>query len=224
MGSFVRVDRPVDKVGLVMLQRTIKRNALSIGLRDEVSAAIETLVQDETVSVLVLTGASGVFSTGFDLQEFGLLDDPDSAARLWASSDRFHQTIMNCPLPTVAAVNGQALAGGFDLAVMCDMRIAAASAVFAHPEVVFGDVVYAPLQELLGGAIARDLCLTGRKVSADEALALGLVSRVVPDNELLPAAFALAAEIARSPRHLLQRVKGKILARAALDFSTTLDL
>ena len=87
--------------------------------------------------------------------------------------------MLEFPLPIVAAVNGPAIAGGFDLAVMCDLRIASETATFSHPEVTFGDVVYAPLHDLVGGAVARDLCFTGRKVDATEALALHLVTAVV---------------------------------------------
>jgi enoyl-CoA hydratase len=128
------------------------------------------------------------------------------------------------PLPVVAAVNGPAIAGGFDLAVMCDIRIAAETATFSHPEVTFGDVFYAPLHDLVGGAVARDLCFTGRKVDAAEALALRLVSRVVPPAELLAAAAETAAQIARVPRELLLRTKAKVLRGAAISVGGTLDL
>jgi enoyl-CoA hydratase len=184
------------------------------------------------VKVVLLTGAGDVFSSGFDLDEFAATDpdefaatDPDVRAALWPSSDRFHDAVPRFPLPMVAGVNGPALAGGFDLAVLCDMRVAARSAIFAHPEHTFGDVVYAPLHDLVGRAVARDLCFTGRKVDADEAVRLGLVSRVVADDELLATAVAVASEIARAPRHVLLRTKAKALARLDLAPGTpTLDL
>src|SRR5207244_2544809 len=100
------------------------------------------------------------------------------AATLWASSDRWHRGCIEFPLPLLAAVNGPALAGGFDLAVMCDVRVAADTARFSHPEITFGDVVYGPLHDIVGGAVARDLCLTGRAVDASEALRLHRVSAV----------------------------------------------
>ena len=139
--------------------------------------------------------------------------------------DRYHHAVMRFPLPTVAAVNGAALAGGFDLAVLCDVRVAAASATFAHPERTFGDVVYAPLHDLVGGAVARDLCFTGRSVTADEALRLGLVSRVVPDFDFVNTALELAADIALGPREVLARTTAKALPRLDSAPSTaTLDL
>jgi len=84
-------------------------------------------------------------------------DDDGFARELWASSDRYHDTVLRFPLPTIAAVNGPALAGGFDLAIMCDLRIASTTARFTHPERAFGDVVYGPLHDLVGGAVAREV-------------------------------------------------------------------
>ena len=188
MAPLVRVEDAGDGVAVLTLDRPERRNALSIALRDEMSDALDALGIDPAVRTLVVTGAGDVFSAGFDLEEFGRLDDADHAARLWASSDRWHATILRFPLPVVAAVNGAAYGGGFDLAVMCDLRVAARTARFAHPEHVFSQVVYGPLHDLVGGAVARDLALTGRVVEAEEAQALGLVSRVVPGEQLLAEA------------------------------------
>ena len=211
-------------IAVVTLQRPERRNALSIALRDEMSDALDTLAGDEALRVLVVTGAGAVFSAGFDLDEFGRLGEPEFAAGLWASSDRWHRTVLEFPLPTVAAVNGAAYGGGFDLAVMCDLRIASPAARFAHPEHAFSQVVYAPLHDLVGGAVARDLALTGRVVDAEEAKALGLVTRVVADDELLDDAVAVAREIARAPREVLVSMKRKITRRAGVEFGATLDL
>jgi enoyl-CoA hydratase len=125
----------------------------------------------------------------------------------------------------IAAVNGPALAGGFDLAVLCDLRIASSSARFSHPERSFGDVVYGPLHDLVGGAVARDLCLTGRTVDANEAHQLGLVSRLVAPTELMAVAREVATDIAAFPRELSLRTKAKIIARMSIDpITKTLDL
>jgi enoyl-CoA hydratase/carnithine racemase len=221
----LRIDGPGEGVATVTLDRAEKKNALSVELRDRISDALDSLAADEAVKVVVLTGAGNVFSAGFDLKEFERgIEDPAFGEQLWASSDRYHRTVFEFPLPVVAAVNGPAIAGGFDLAVMCDLRIAAATATFSHPEVTFGDVVYSPLHDLVGGAVARDLCFTGRKVDAVEALALRLVSRVVPPADLPDAAAESAAQIARVPRELLLRTKAKVLRRAAITVEGTLDL
>jgi enoyl-CoA hydratase len=224
MQPLVRISPPADGVVTLTLDRPDKKNALSIALRDELSDAIDRLGGDEAVKVLVLTGAGPVFSAGFDLGEFRDLGDPAAAKRLWDSSDRFHRSVLECPLPTLAAVNGPALAGGFDLAVMCDLRIAATTARFAHVEVTFGDVVYGPLRELVGGAWARELALSGRAVDAAEALRIGLVSEVVAPEALAGVVAERAAAIARVPRPLLLRTKQKIIRRADLRPGATLDL
>jgi len=225
--SQILVSAPEDGAVTLTLNRPAKKNALSIALRDEVTEVLDAIGRDEAVKVVILTGAGDVFSAGFDLGEFQL-DGPGDQERLWASSDRFHRACVGFPLPLVAAVNGPALAGGFDLTVMCDIRIAADTARFAHPEHAWGDVVYGPLHDLVGGAVARDLCFTGRSVSAGEALVLGLVSRVTAPVELPIAAAETAAAIARAPREVLLRTKAKAIRRARVvvsgDGGRTLDL
>lgn len=224
MPSFIEVSRTTTGVATITLTRPEKKNALSIALRDEVSEAIAALGRDVDVKVVVITGAGNFFSAGFDLKEFRELGDPEHARRLWDSSDRFHHAVLGCPVPTVAAVNGPALAGGFDLAVLCDLRIAASTASFAHPEISFGDIVYGPLHELVGGAVARELALTGRTIDAAEALALHLVSAMVPPEELLAEVERWTAKILQAPRELLLRTKQKILRRSGSHPSATLDL
>lgn len=224
MPEYIRVETSPASVATITLSRPEKKNALSIALRDEVSDALDALAPDPDVKVIVVTGTGDFFSAGFDLKEFRDLGDPAHAERLWASSDRFHHAVLSCPLPTIAAVNGPALAGGFDLAVLCDIRIAASTASFAHPEVAFGDVVYGPLRELVGGAVARELALTGRTVDAAEALALRLVSAVVAPDELRAEIERWTALILRAPRELLVRTKQKIIRRAGGYAPRTLDL
>src|ERR671910_3655921 len=162
---------PEDGVVTLTLNRPEKKNALSIALRDELSDALDGLAGDDAVKTVVITGEGDVFSAGFDLREF---QQPELTEELWKSSDRFHATVLQFPLPLVAAVNGPAIAGGFDLAVMCDLRVAADTARFAHPEIQFGDVVYGPLHDLVGGAVARELCFRGRVVRGGDARGLGL--------------------------------------------------
>jgi enoyl-CoA hydratase len=200
-----------DALTTLTLCRPDKKNALSIALRDEVSDALDEIAQRADTRVVIVTGEGDVFCAGFDLDEFG-----DASAehqqRLWASSDRFHHTVMRFPLPTIAAVNGPALAGGFDLACLCDIRIAASTARFAHPEQRWTTVLYRTLRDLVGGATARDLVLTGRAVDAAEALLLELVVDVVPPEHMMDAARARAAMIAAAPRHELMRTKAKMVA------------
>jgi enoyl-CoA hydratase/carnithine racemase len=221
MGQLVMIEPGDDGAVRLVLNRPEKKNALSIALRDQVSDALDELATDERVKTVVVTGAGDVFTAGFDLKEF---QDPALAEELWASSDRFHATVLGFPLPLVAAVNGAALAGGFDLAVMCDIRIAADTARFAHPEITFGDVVYTPLHDLVGGGVARELCFTGRAVDAAEALRLGLVASVVPAADLEAETRRYTDMIVRAPREVLLRTKAKIQRRAGITVGETLEL
>ena len=212
---------PEDGVVTLTLNRMEKKNALSIALRDELSDALDDLASDEAVKTVVVTGAGDVFSSGFDLREF---QQPELSDQLWASSDRFHATVLRFPLPLVTAVNGPAIAGGFDLAVMSDVRVAADTARFSHPEIEFGDVVYGPLHDIVGGGLARELCFTGRVVEAQEAKTLGLVSSVVPLDELAGEVTRFTDLIGRAPREVLLRTKAKATRRAAVARDQTLDL
>ena len=135
--------------------------------------------------------------------------------------------MLRFPLPTIAAVNGPALAGGFDLAVLCDLRIASTTARFAHPERTFGDVVYGPLHDLVGGAVARELTLGGRERSTRPKRSRSTSSNeVVEPDALMDTALAIVARIdARAARRDLVRTKAKALARAGFGAERpTLDL
>jgi enoyl-CoA hydratase/carnithine racemase len=214
-----------DGVTVITLNRPEKKNALSIALREEAIAILGRLAADEAVKALVVTGSGGCFSAGFDLREFAVTD-PGHRERVWLSSDRFHHAVHRFPVPVIAAVDGIAYGGGFDLAVLCDLRIATHRATFAHPEAAQGPVVYGPLHDLVGGAIARELVLTGREVDAAEALRLHLVTEVITDpGGLTERALALAREVSRAPRDVLRRNKAKFTARSAISPGTpTLDL
>jgi len=225
MTSLISTQTIADRVALVTLRRPAQRNALSTALRDALSDTLDALAADESVSVVIITGEGPVFCAGFDLKEFDTAAADASFERaLWSSSDRYHHTLLRFPLPLIAAINGPAIAGGFDLAVCCDLRVASTTTFFSHPEFAWGDVVYSPLHELVGGAIARELVLTGRKVSASEALALHLVSSVVSPETVVENALGYATMMTQSTRELLQRAKAKIIARAAIANAPTLDL
>jgi enoyl-CoA hydratase len=194
-----------DGIATVTLNRPEKRNALSIELRDRLAASLADWHDDPAVRVVVITGAGDAFSGGFDLDEFA---DPQLARDIFHSSARYHRALWSYPKPTIAAVNGVAVGGGFDLAVLCDLRIASAEASFGHPEIKFGaPPLFTPLRWIVGDGRARDLCLTGRRIGADEALEIGLVSRVVPAGELLASALSTAREIAEAPAEAVEMTK-----------------
>jgi len=221
----LRIDR-FDAHARLTLDRPEKRNALSVALRDAISDALDALARDEAMKCVVIAGAGPVFCSGFDLTEFTrAADDDDFGRTLWASSDRYHDTVLRFPLPTIAAVNGPALAGGFDLAILCDLRIASTTARFAHPERAFGDVVYGPLHDLVGGAVARELTIGGRELDAHQAREVHLVGEVVEPDALAAAVDAAVARVCSAPRDMLVRTKAKALRRAGFGAEKpTLDL
>jgi enoyl-CoA hydratase/carnithine racemase len=192
---------------LITLNRPEKRNALSIELRLALADTLEELAADDTVTAIGLTGAGSSFCAGLDVTQFG----GDAAHRelLVDSSVRCFRAIAECATPTVALINGPAIAGGFALALLCDIRIAAPSARVGFPEVGrFIPPSYAAAAWSLPAAVARDLCLTGRTLTADEALALGVVSRISAGREALD-------ELAAAPPPATAEVKRRILQQRA---------
>jgi len=216
--EFLRLEQD-GQVATVTLDRPEKRNALSRALRSEIARCFGELAADDSVSVVVLTGAGSVFCAGFDLSEF---DQSGDVAAHFTNDDNpvvFHQSLGSFDKPIVGAINGPALAGGFDVACQCDIRIAADIAVFGHPEVKFGaPTMFTQLSYIVGGGIARDLALTGRKIDAGEALRIGLVSKVVPAADVLEESVTTARTIAEAPLAALRVVKATINARAPLQF------
>ena len=201
---------PHGAVAVVTLQRPGKRNALSIDLRIELADAFTRLAGDASVGCIVLTGAGTAFCSGMDTTQFG--GDPDHRRRLVESSTGAFHAVGRCPKPVLAAVNGPALAGGFALALLCDVRLAGESATFGYPEVAIGiPASYAAARAALAPALARDLCLSGRVVAAEEAARLGIASGVWPDDALLDATLARAESIAALPRAAVLETKRRIL-------------
>jgi enoyl-CoA hydratase len=200
-----------EKVALLTLNRPDKRNALSIVLRNEIDQCLAEIEEDDSVSVVVIIGTDPSFCAGFDRNEF-FSQEPSHLKALMESTDHFHLRLMNFPKPMVAAINGPAMGGGLDLAVLCDVRIASENAAFSHPEIKFGaPTLFGPLAEIIGGGLARDLCLSGRRIDAQEACRIGLVSSVVPPDGLLDEAMAVADSIAEAPLIALKAVKAMII-------------
>ncbi len=188
-------------IGVITLNRPEQRNAISIRMRREISDCLGQWRDNEAVGTVIFIGAGQAFSAGFDLDEFR---QPECFADLLASSSSFHRDIWYFPKPTIAAVNGPAIGGGFDLALLCDLRLCAESALFGHLEVKFGaPPLFTPLRWIVGDGLARDLCLTGRRVDAREAYRIGLVSEVVRDDVLWERALELAGAIPEAPRDTL---------------------
>ena len=208
--EFLLVERE-GAIAVVTLNRPEKRNALSTALRYEIDRCLKELEEDEEVSVVIITGSGPAFCAGFDLTEMRF-DDPEHVKRFTESSNLYHQRLMHFKKPLIAAINGPALAGGLDLAVLCDIRIATEGASFAHPEIKFGSpVLVTALSDIIGGGLARELCFTGRRITAAEAFRIGLVNQVVPAGKLLKEAKRVAQTIAEAPRSGLEATKAMII-------------
>jgi enoyl-CoA hydratase/carnithine racemase len=198
-----------NDVAVVTLQRPEKRNALSIDLRAELADAFTRLSEDDAVGCVVLTGAGTAFCSGMDTSQFG--GDIENRRRLVETSTSAFEAVGECKRPVVAAVNGPALAGGFALSLLCDLRIAHASAQFGYPELPRGiPPSYASARAVLPATVAQDLCLTGRVIDANEALRLGVVREVVEDD-VVARARELAATVAALPRQAVLETKRRTL-------------
>jgi len=185
MAQFVaRSDK--DGVRTLTLDRPEQRNALTPQMQDELIAELEAITDDRSVRVMVLTGAGGAFCAGLDLAELQKMGDK-SAEELEADGKRvarMFQALYQVPVPTIAAVNGHAIAGGTGLATICDFTYAVEFAQFGYTEVKIGfvpAVVSAYLTMQVGEKRARELLLTGRLFSAEEAMRMGLVTEIAMD-------------------------------------------
>jgi methylglutaconyl-CoA hydratase len=194
------------------LNRAAKRNALNAELIDLLHSGLERADLDPEVRVVVLRGAGKDFCAGADLDELlasaerSLADNEASALRLGGLFTRLREL----PKPALAVVHGRALAGGAGLATACDLILAGSSAQFGYPEIQRGfapAMVMALLRRMVGEKIALDLALTGRVLSADEARAAGLITRVMPDPELESEAAAVAGQLSRLSQSALGLTK-----------------
>ncbi len=212
----IRIEEKADGVVMIVLDRPEARNALSIMMRREISDALGELRDNADAKAVIFSGEGKVFCAGFDLTEFGRTDRREE---LFESSARYHRDLWNFPKPVVAAIGGAAMGGGFDLAVLCDIRICATGAVFAHPEIKFGGPpLFTPLRWIVGHGTARDLCLTGRKIDAAEALRIGLVSYVVEPEKLIGKAVDIAKTILQAPSETLATTKSYMTGNVDKNF------
>jgi enoyl-CoA hydratase len=189
-------------VGVITLNRPKMLNALSFGVFGEIAAAIDDLEADEKIGCIVLTGSDKAFAAGADIKEM----QPKAFIDMFSSdfaavgADR----VAKCRKPTIAAVAGYALGGGCELAMMCDIIIAADTAKFGQPEITLGTIPgiggTQRLTRAVGKSKAMDMCLTGRMMDATEAERSGLVSRIVPADKLMEEVMAAAEKIAAMSR------------------------
>ena len=223
-GLRVDVDGPV---ATITLDRPEALNALTVPVKVALREALERLAVDRALRAVILTGAGRAFCAGQDLAE---REQPDAAPLDVELRERYNPIILALRAmgqPVIAAVNGVAAGAGASIAFACDLRIAAEDAGFV---LAFGRIGLVPdsgatwfLPRLVGQARAAELALVGEPISADEALRIGLVSRVVPNDELLPQARALADRIAAGAPMAVALTKGALERAASIDLETALE-
>ncbi|RRS03783.1 enoyl-CoA hydratase [Aquabacterium soli] len=205
-------ERPHPGVSVLRLNRPEVLNALNLALRQALAEAFARLDADDTVRVIVLAGGARAFCAGADLNEYLDATAPEIIGR---QMDRLWGAISACRKPVIAAVRGHALGGGCELAMHADILLAGDTAGFGQPEVRLGLMPGGGATQRLSRAVgkfrAMKLLLTGERIGAAEAFAMGLASEVVPDAELEDRALTLAAELAQGPRLAQQFIKEAVL-------------
>ena len=211
MTEFIIAEKK-DKIGVVTLNRPDVMNALCAGLIVELAQALDDFEADDDICVIVITGSDKAFAAGADIKEMAgksYMDvyESDFITVGW-------ERLASCRKPTIAAVAGYALGGGCEMAMMCDIIIAADTAKFGQPEITIGAIPGAGgtqrLTRFVGKAKAMEMCLTGRMMDAEEAERSGLVSRVVAAADLMEDALKTAARIASMSRPITMMAKESV--------------
>ena len=207
-------------IAVVSLNRPGQLNAYNVAMRDELHAALHAVRDDPEVRVMILRGEGESFSTGGDVSEFGSAPSPARAREVRWQRDNWG-LLLHLPQPTIAAVHGYTAGGGLEMALLCDMCLAADDAVFFLPETGLGMIPgvggtqTAPRAIGLGRAL--DMVLTGKRLDANHALQVGLVNRVVPRPALLTAAKSLAYTLCRHRPRTVRLAKRAV--RRGIDLS-----
>lgn len=205
-----------EKVATVTINRPDKGNSLSPEVLGEIEAMFAGLSKRQDVNVIVFTGGERFFSAGFDLDVIRELKKVSNEAYT-ALFHRAYRSIMFCEQPVICAVGGPAIAGGFDITMMCDIRYASERAKFGQREVPLSlTPLFDPLWRIIGLGNAIEVVLTGRIYDAHEAMRMGYVSKIFPEGKLLEEVAAIARDMASSDRGCLKETKE--LARNLLGF------
>ncbi len=220
----VEMDGPV---ATLTFNRPEKLNALNAEMLQEVDQALTALQGEAALRVLILTGQGRAFIAGADVRQF-LEFDSRRAYEFARQAQEVVRRLETLPMPVIAAVNGFALGGGCEVALACDLIYASEKATFGQPEINLGLMPgiggSQRLARLVGKGLAKDLCLTGRAVSAAEALAMGLAARVFPAEALLPECRRLALELAAKSRFALAQIKQVMNLGFNLDLPSALEM
>ncbi len=210
-----------DRVLTIVISREAQRNALNAATRAEIIATLRATDADADIGAVIITGAGDkAFVAGADIGELRALADADDARQMSEESHELGFLIADMTKPVIAVINGYALGGGLELAMACDIRLAADSASMGQPEIDLGIIPgwggTQRLPRLVGGGMALLLCLSGERISAAEALRIGLVERVYPAAELPGEAQKFAAALARKAPTAVAAIKRAVAQGAAM--------
>ncbi len=225
MGEFVRLEVE-DGVGTIRIDRP-KMNALNVQVQEEIRACAAEAATRDDVRAVIVYGGERVFAAGADVKEMADMSYTDMVARSGGLQSAF-TAVAKIPKPVVAAVTGYALGGGCELALCADVRIAGEGATLGQPEILLGIIPGAGgtqrLTRLVGPSRAKDIIFTGRFVKADEALSIGLVDRVVPDEEVYTAAQTWARQFSKAAAYALRAAKESVDRGIEVDLETGLEI
>ncbi|MFX0177641.1 MAG: enoyl-CoA hydratase/isomerase family protein, partial [Candidatus Hodarchaeota archaeon] len=205
--KFIEIEKK-GKRAIIKLNRPEKKNALSEAMRAEIIDALNSLKEDKRVKAVIFYGGEEFFSAGFDRDEVqAVVQGKGNYQNFIDSNHLFHQTLFEFPKLLIAAVNGYALAGAFDLAVICHLRVASKGTLFGHPEIRFGACpLFFPYMTLVGRGKALEITLnTATKdtfLNAEDAYRLNIVNKLVEKGEVLNEAINLANQITQSPEYV----------------------
>jgi enoyl-CoA hydratase/carnithine racemase len=223
--EFVRLE-VADGVGTIRLDRP-KMNALSVQVQEEIRAAAAEASDRDDVKAVVVYGGERVFAAGADIKEMADMSHTDMVKRSGALQSSL-TAVARIPKPVIAAITGYALGGGCELALCADFRIAADNATLGQPEVLLGVIPGAGgtqrLSRLVGPSKAKDIIFSGRFVQADEALAIGLVDRLAPAEDVYDEAVAWAAQFTGAATYAVRAAKESIDRGLEVDLETGLEI
>lgn len=221
-----------DGIGIITLNRPESLNALSSKMKEEILLLFDKVEKDDQVRVVILTGGGKAFCSGADIKERVSMQQQNESSQydyyfMQRTGHQFYSRIENFEKPVIAAISGVAIGGGCELSMVCDLRIATETARFGVPEVKVGMIPAAGgtqrLPRFIGITKAKELLYTGEFIDAHEAHRLGLVNKVVPVDDLMMEAKAIAKKLLKNPPLPIQFAKRAVNTGMQLDLASALD-
>jgi len=216
-----------DSIGIITFNRPKSLNAISDEFTTDLNQILDHIACDDQVRVVIVTGGEKVFAAGADIKEVSNINTPADAYRFSRKGHSVFQKLVNLPVPVIAAVSGLAFGGGCEIALQCDIRIAADNAKFGQPEIKLGLLPGAGgtqrLPRLIGAGRAKELLFSGEPITAEEAYRIGLVNKVVPADSVLDEAKKMARTIAERPKYALMMIKHLVNTGMNMDLNSALE-